>query len=100
MTFSSKIRQELAQRHRQHAKEPDWALASFASFAASLGKIREEESGWELTLRVTNGPTVSLLETIIPSLGFSSWPRALCPTRPPAATAWLFRPRQEEPSPS
>lgn len=71
MTFSSKIRQELAQRHRQHAREADWALASFASFAASLGKIREEKAGWELTLRVANGPTVSLLETVIPTLGFS-----------------------------
>ena len=70
MTFSSKIRQELAERHRQHAHDRDWALVSFASFAASLGRIREEPGGWQLLLRVGNGPTVTLLEAIVQTLDF------------------------------
>lgn len=68
MTFSSGIRKELAERHREHAQDIDWSLASFATFSAVLGKVKEAEGGWRVTLRVAGSYTVTLLETIAKTL--------------------------------
>lgn len=72
MTFSSRIRQELADRHRYHAGDAEWALVSFASFAAAVGRVREHDGGFTATLRVSGSPTVSLLETAARTLSFTS----------------------------
>lgn len=61
-TFSFQIRKELAGRQRPHLDYPEWALATFASFTAALGKVREAEGGWDLSLRVTGAMTANLLE--------------------------------------
>lgn len=71
MSFSSRIRRELAERHREHAGDRDWSLAYFASFAAVLGRIEEKKEGWLVSLRVSGSPTVSLLEAVVRTLAFT-----------------------------
>lgn len=70
MTFSSQIRKELAERHRGHAEDAEWSLASFASFAAVSGRIEEVEGGWRVWLRVSGPSTAALLEAVVETLSF------------------------------
>ncbi|HPX92689.1 MAG TPA: DNA-binding protein WhiA [Bacillota bacterium] len=70
MTFSLQIRKELVDRHRAYLDDPEWALVTFASFTAVLGKIEERETGWDVTLRLTGDMTADLMETVARTLGF------------------------------
>lgn len=65
MTFSSRIRKELSERHFTHADDEEWSLVSFASFASTAGQIAEVEGGFQLTLRVGKQYVAPLLEVIL-----------------------------------
>lgn len=70
MTFSNAIRTELTERLQNRVDKTDWALITFASFAAALGKIREKSDGWQVTVRVTGRPLAALLEAVARTLSF------------------------------
>ncbi len=71
MTFSLQIRKELADRQAAYLNDPEWALVTFASFTAALGRVKEGGQGWDVTVRVTGDTTASLLESTARTLGFS-----------------------------
>jgi DNA-binding protein WhiA len=68
LTFSSRIRRELAHRHLAHADDEEWSLVSFAAFASTSGHIEETKGGWQLTLRVGKKFVAPLLEAIFRTL--------------------------------
>ena len=72
MTFSLQIRKELAGRQSDYLDNPEWSLVTFASFTAVLGRVREKENGWDVTVRVTGDLTASLLEAAARTLGLAA----------------------------